>query len=486
MSEKETEDVSAEWGHHRDGERVEPLALLLAWSRVEPGRTGEVALLEGPRVLGRGPKRSDDEAPRVVLVRQRPGRTDPTAPLESPRVSRKQLVVRPIGDHLDIHNVGRCPLFVNGFPAERAALHPGDTVRLGDELVFLCTRRPLVIPDLRSYPHEIAFGFGKPDPDGLVGESPAAWRLRDELTFVARSGAHALVLGRSGAGKELAARAIHRLSSRGSRPLVSRNAATFPEGIIDAELFGNVKNYPNPGSPERQGLIGQADGNTLFLDEIGEIPAHLQAHLLRVLDARGEYQRLGESKVRTADIRVIAATNRDPSSLKDDFAARLTVRLEVPSLDERRDDLPLLVEHRMRVLVESHEDLRRQEAPRVSAELMERLLSYEYPRQVRDLEQLLWRALAERTGATLTVTSGVRALLAAEQVMSATGEAEPEPPAGSPDLDRAQIEAVLARCDGNVTRAARELGLKNRFALYRLMRKHGVPTGTSSAKRGDA
>src|SRR6185369_7117992 len=124
---------------------------------------------------------------------------------------------------------------------------------------------------------------------------------------------------------------------------------------VDAELFGNVKNYPNPGTPEREGLIGEADGSTLFLDEIGELPVHMQAHLLRVLDRGGEYQRLGDSRAQRADLRVVAATNRPLDALKHDFLARLTLRLEIPSLDERRDDIPLLARHLLRRAAETSE-----------------------------------------------------------------------------------------------------------------------------------
>src|SRR5256885_12859655 len=105
--------------------------------------------------------------------------------------------------------------------------------------------------------------------------------------------------------------------------MVSRNAATFPAGLIDVELFGNVANYPNHGMPERPGVVGEADGSTLFLDEIGELPTELQSHLLRFLDERGEYTRLGDARRRTSDVRVVAATNRALEDLKHDLAARL-------------------------------------------------------------------------------------------------------------------------------------------------------------------
>src|SRR5262249_52388775 len=154
-----------------------------------------------------------------------------------------------------------------------------------------------------------------------------AWELRREIALLGSSEEHVLILGESGSGKELVARALHASSRRSTKPLIARNAATFPAGLVDAELFGTAANYPNTGSPERPGLFGQARGSTLFLDEIGELPQDLQAHLLRVLDGAGEYQRLGESRSRTADVRLIGATNRSIDALKIDFAARFKLRL---------------------------------------------------------------------------------------------------------------------------------------------------------------
>jgi two-component system nitrogen regulation response regulator GlnG/two-component system response regulator HydG len=161
----------------------------------------------------------------------------------------------------------------------------------------------------------------------MIGESPAAWDLREQLAAGAVQGAHVLLLGESGAGKELAARALHALSARSAGPFVARNAATIPDSLVDAELFGTAKNYPNSGSPERVGLVGEADGGHLMLDEIGELSDVHQAHLLRLLDRGGEYHRLGESHTRLSDLRLIAATNRYPASLKHDLLARFALHL---------------------------------------------------------------------------------------------------------------------------------------------------------------
>src|SRR5262249_46773968 len=148
-----------------------------------------------------------------------------------------------------------------------------------------------------------------------------------ELGMIAPRSGHVIVFGTSGTGKELVAAALHGLSGR-SGAFVARNSVTLPEALVDAELFGNLKGYPNPGMPDRAGLVGAAHGGSLFLDEFGELPLSAQAHLLRVLDA-GEYQRLGETGVRRADFRLLAATNRAESAFRQDVLARFDFRLKL-------------------------------------------------------------------------------------------------------------------------------------------------------------
>jgi two-component system nitrogen regulation response regulator GlnG/two-component system response regulator HydG len=438
-------------------------ALVIAFSREEPARVGEVLLVPGPRVLGRGGARPDDPLPRALPLRQRPGHDDATGPLIAERLSRLQLRLEPRAESLLATSLGRLRMRVNGVPAASGEVVAGDVLALEEELVLLVARRPPTLPRSRSWPAALRFAFGAADPGGLVGEGPAAWELRDQIAFAAKAGAHALVHGASGAGKELAAQGIHALSARAGKALVARNAATFPEGLIDAELFGNVKNYPNPGMPERLGLIGEADGTTLFLDEIGELPSHLQAHLLRVLDAKGEYQRLGEAKLRRADLRLVATTNRDPESLKHDLAARLTLRLEVPPLDERREDLPLLLAHQARKAAAKLG----LEPPVTGARLVEALLRHPFKLNVRELDQIVWQSLSESRPGRLELTPRVEHLLKVEEPAEEEARHRPEP-------TKDELSAALAQAAGNVTRAARSLGLKNRYVLYRLMRKHGL------------
>jgi hypothetical protein len=303
-----------------------------------------------PLVLGRDDEASAD---RVRFFRQRPATLVPCLPLTAPGLSRRQLAIRPRkGGGLAVENVGKCQLFVNGERTDNASVGHGDVVYLKPQLLLLCVERPALIPAVRRFPLTAYRGFGDSDALGIVGESPGAWSMRETLAFTAQGDVHSLIVGASGTGKELAARAVHTLSERGKQPFVARNAATLPSGIIDAELFGNMRNYPNPGMPERAGLIAEADGGTLFLDEIGELPSELQAHLLRVLDAGGEYQRLGEPRSRRSNFRLLGATNRDPASLKHDLLARLTGRLTLPSLSERLEDIPLLLRHVILVTAE--------------------------------------------------------------------------------------------------------------------------------------
>jgi two-component system nitrogen regulation response regulator GlnG/two-component system response regulator HydG len=284
----------------------------------------------------------------------------------------------------------------------------------------------------------------------MVGESDVVWQLRRQIAMVAERPGHVLVTGATGTGKELVAQAIHARSARAALPLVSRNAATLPETLIDAELFGNARNYPNPGMADRPGLVGEADRSTLFLDEFAELPASAQAHLLRVLDA-GEYQRLGETRRRVADFRLVAATNRDVSLIKHDVLARFSFQIALPDLAARREDIPLLVKYLAR-------DIRPPgggEWPEVSLEAMRGLVSRPYPAGVRELRALLWQVLTERQPV--------------EPPPAAAVGSDPTDP-----LSPAQIQRCLDQNNGAIEQTWRALGLANRFALLRLIKRHDL------------
>ena len=467
-----------------DATPVEATVLVIAWSSDEPARVGEIAVLPNsgtPLVLGRGPG-SPREERRVAFFRQRPGVLAERPPLDSPGISRRQLRIHLAHGAPRVERIGQCELEVNGARCDEATLGPGDVLALRDELVLYCGRRHALIPPPRLFTSDKWGPFGEPDALGIIGESPAIWRLREMLGFAARADGHTLVLGQSGSGKELAARALHQLSSRGGK-FVSRNAATLPSGLIDAELFGNAKNYPNPGMAERAGLVGESSEGTLFLDEIGELSLELQSHLLRVLDA-GEYQRLGDVLTRRSDFRLVAATNRDPRLLKHDLLARFVGRVDLPGLDERREDVPLLARHLLLRAANRSPELAghfiaRSESgyayPRLDPSLVMRLLRRSYATNVRELDALLWRSMAESRGDRLEPPTEL-----AEQDGAPTSLEPPAPPRPSSRQEAVreptpdEIRASLSRHAGRVADAAQELGLSSRYALYRLVKKHGI------------
>jgi transcriptional regulator of acetoin/glycerol metabolism len=438
-------------------------ALVITWSVDAPDRVGEVALLRGsqPVILGR----EHDEANVLGFGPQRPGdRSQPTA-LRSPRLSRRQLEIRATSaGGIELRNLGRAPLIHNGTEAENATAQAGDVVQIGNTLQLLVVPRPgrLLLHHITSARHDI----GQPDADGLVGESPSAWRLRDRIRFVSEQRAHVLIHGPSGSGKELVARAIHRHSHRRRKPMVARNAATLPDGLIDAELFGNCRNYPNPGTPDRSGLVGEADGSVLFLDEVGELSEPMQARLLRLLD-EGEYQRLGESTMRRSDLRFVGATNRDLVHLKHDFQARMAIKVQVPGLSRRRDDIPFLVRHLLRGIAANASGVRDRffegDHPRLVPALMRRLVQHPYTTNTRELEQMLWIAVSESPGNYLELCPGH-----ATETTQRAVEIDPA------DLPPEAIQEALDRHEGRQEAVWRELGLRNRHVLARLIRKHGL------------
>ncbi|MEZ4221826.1 MAG: sigma 54-interacting transcriptional regulator [Polyangiaceae bacterium] len=464
-------DDAIPWETGGDEPAGQALHLVIAWSLEEPERIGEAALLKNTSVLGRGTVGEGGKHSRVVFQKQRPGGVEFTPPLAGQRISREQLTFKVRGQSVHVENTGRCKLYVNGVQTNSAALGHGDVLRLHWAMVLLVVKRPTSFSPLNHYRAERSFSFGEPDADGMVGESPAAWQLRDTLAFAARSRQHVLLLGPTGAGKELAARAVHTLSSRAGRSFVTRNAATLPESLVDAELFGTAKDYPNVGSPLRPGIIAEADGGTLFLDEIGDLPTVLQPHLLRVLDRDGEYQRLGDSTARRSDLRLVAATNRQVGELKRDFAARLKMRVRVPGIAERVEDIPLLINHLLRGFAEADPELTKRffEAregrlvPRLSPELIEALLRHEYLEHTRELERALLVAFSTSSDEYVALSPGVSEALTQNV------------PDDTPELTREAIESALSRAGGSVTEAARQLRLRNRYALYRKMKQLGVP-----------
>ena len=446
-------------------------ALILAWCRAEPGRSGEVAVFPpdaGPRVLGRGTNAAAGEE-RVRFFQQRPGSWQPGAPLGGSRLSRHQLSVEVTAGRLSVRNVGKLSMFVNGGRMDEASLEPGDTVRLDEEIALVCSQRPVRLARLLSLPGDAVRAFGAPDAFGLVGESPAAWTLRDRLAAAARSAHHVLLVGPPGSGKEHAARALHELSGK-RRPWVTCNSALLSAESSEFDLFGNSPDYPSPGVPERPGLVGEAHHSTLFFDQVQALSETSQSQLLRVLERDGTYQRPGDAAPRRSTARIVGALTGE-AALMPDFLERFTARVVVPGLDVRQEDVPLLVAAlACRAARESPDTARRffsddrLDAPRADVRFIEALLRHEFSHHVRELERLVWVAMTSTSGGTLELTGEVEASLS-----SGAARGEPDRP-----LSADRIRAALSRHRGNQSEAARSLGLKNRYALIRLMKRYGI------------
>jgi DNA-binding NtrC family response regulator len=424
-------------------------ALTIMQCTAEPHRIGESAVLPpGESTLGR---HGD-----LPWARHRPSKVRPAARLADRQLSRVQLRIRREGRKVTVVNEGRQPLKLNRRDVTEATLQDGDVLQIGTRVVLRFQRRVALTGEAPSH------AFGMPDALGIVGETPAAWALRARLAFVGPRSAHALIVGPSGTGKELAARALHLLHAGPAAPWVARSAATIPTTLADAELFGNCKNYPNSGAMARPGLVGEAHGGTLFLDEIGKLPSEVQVRLLRVLD-EGEYSRLGEAKHRRSTLRFVAATNRDPAILEDDVRARLKLMVELPGLGDRREDIPLIAAHLMRRIVAQEPDLAVRfmegDYPRFSASLVVHFALRPWTTHVRELDALLWRSMSESLGDQLDLPGSIA---------HAPQSTHVDPSSVTPEA----IQASLDRHDGKQELVWRELGLSSRHVLARLIRKH--------------
>ena len=304
---------------------------------------------------------------------------------------------------------------------------------------------------------------------GLETQNPRMAEAINTAARAAASRATILVRGESGTGKELMARAIHYASPRAKGPLVAVNVAALPETLLESELFGHERGAFTGADREHRGRFELADGGSLFLDEIGDLPKGTQVKLLRVLQEQA-FERLGGTRTLKVDVRVLAATNRDLEAMvargefRDDLYYRLNVvSIEMPPLRERREDIPALVEHFLgRFAAEG-------QAPRkeVSREAMDMLLKHHYPGNVRELENLVHRAVVLARGQVIT---------SADLPIRITRSRPEGLPSDAPfvervaEFERALIVEALERADGVQTRAARALGMTERHLRYKLKR----------------
>ncbi|MBA5690612.1 sigma-54 dependent transcriptional regulator [Rugamonas apoptosis] len=307
-------------------------------------------------------------------------------------------------------------------------------------------------------------------PDAaLTGHSAAIVRLRNQIGKVAGASAPVLIWGESGSGKELVAKAVHLCSPRAAGPFVPVNCGAMPASLIQSELFGYERGAFTGAAREKRGLIESAEGGSLFLDEIGDLPMELQANLLRFLQEK-TICRVGATRSMEVDVRVIAASHVQlqqavqRGAFREDLYYRLNVlALDVPPLRERRDDVAALAEHFFRLYAAER-------APRLrgfSARAMQMLREHDWPGNVRELINRVRRAMVMAEGR----------LISAQDLGLADGVTGPD---GAPlgdarsRAERDAIDASLLRAGSNMTVAARALGV-SRMTLYRLLAKHGIP-----------
>jgi two-component system, NtrC family, response regulator HydG len=309
--------------------------------------------------------------------------------------------------------------------------------------------------------------------EGIVGQDPKMQRVMALVRQIAGTAASVLVLGASGTGKELIARAVHNLSPRAKRPFVAINCGGMSEGTIESELFGHVKGAFTGAVSDREGKFEYATGGTLLLDEVGEMPMSTQIKLLRVLEERA-VTRLGDNKVRPVDVRVLAATNADlPQKVKDgsfrqDLYFRLkVVTIELPSLRERRSDIKLLVEHFLRHFDTVHG----KDVESIDRDALVALVQYDWPGNVRELRNAVESMVVRAKGNILTrsdLPPEIWAPLPSDQDawQFLAGRTWKE-------VEQNHIRVALELAGGNRQRAAKSMGLSER-TLYRKIKEYGL------------
>lgn len=320
---------------------------------------------------------------------------------------------------------------------------------------------------------EIASFRGRRESESaLLGESAPMRRLREEIARVASTDARVLITGENGTGKELVARQIHRLSERGGSRLVEVNCAAIPEDLIESELFGHVRGSFTGASEDRRGKFEEADGATLFLDEVADMSAKTQAKVLRALQ-EGRFTRVGGTRPIESDARVLSATNKNlgeeirRGAFREDLYFRLAVvPIDVPALRERTDDIPLLAEHFLR-----EASARFGRKPKsLSAAAVEALQAYRWPGNVRELKNLIERLMI------LSPSEEVRREDLPAEIRDAIGEAialDAPLRDAREDFERRYILAALRKNRGNVSRTAEALDLE-RSNLYRKLKAYGI------------
>ena len=306
----------------------------------------------------------------------------------------------------------------------------------------------------------------------IVGKSAAFHREIEKIPVIAKSNSTVLVTGETGTGKELCARAIHYLSERSGFPFVPVNCGAIPVDLVENELFGHRKGAYTGAHESRDGLISEADGGTIFLDEIDTLPLSAQAKLLRFLNDK-DYRQLGSTEMIRSDVRVIAASNIrldlavNENRFRQDLYYRLNViPLSLPPLRERREDIPLLARHFLKKrATEAGRDL-----DDFSVEAMRKLMLYDWPGNVRELENVIERAVVFAKGTSIESADIVLAESHEDDAMESLRDAKAKV---VEQFEKEYIRSLLLCHEGNISRASKTAG-KNRRAFWELIRKYGI------------
>ncbi|MCP3890459.1 MAG: sigma-54-dependent Fis family transcriptional regulator [Desulfobulbaceae bacterium] len=330
-------------------------------------------------------------------------------------------------------------------------------------------------------------------PDGFVGQSPPLKKVLDLLARVADTDATVLIRGESGTGKEVAARALHNLSNRKRKPMITVNCPALPENVLESELFGYCKGAFTGANQEKKGLFQEAHGSTILLDEIADIPVTIQTKLLRVLQEK-EIQPLGQNRTIKVDVRVVASTNQDleakirAGEFREDLFYRLNVVTAVmPNLAEMKEDIPLLVHHFLSRFKKRYQ----RENLQISTNVLQFLYQRKWQGNVRELQNNIKRLVLLADGSTINSSNF-------DEFQQSTEPTNPgSDPTDSRDLYSATyndakaeilkrfsvdyLSNLLTNHGGNVTNAARGCGLE-RQALQRLLRRYGLVSSSFKKK----
>ncbi len=306
---------------------------------------------------------------------------------------------------------------------------------------------------------------------GIIGSNSQMQRIFELVSRISRTDITVLIEGESGTGKELVAQAIHQLSARADKPFVVVNCAAIPENLLESELFGHVRGAFTGAVTQKKGLFEVANGGTIFLDEIAELPPQLQVKLLRVLQD-GEIKRVGGNETLLVNVRVLAATNQDIFSMaqqgqfRGDLYYRINViQITVPPLQERPEDIPLLAQH----FLKKFSAKLRKEVNNISGKAMETIMAYHWPGNVRELENSIEHSVALAVGKSLSVYDLPAALQSYNGKM-------PRKAAGRltlKELEKSYIIETLEACDWNYDEASKQLGI-GRTTLWRQLREYDV------------